>query len=282
MTRRITATITVEGDEALLAGYRKRVNELLDADAAEPYRERHTPGRLDYRVKGEGVPYPAFVTASGDFPDLVVEVRWEHPDGGAGGHATIRAGRLVNQASGEAPEASAMRCELRVDRDGTLVLGLCCRRRGGGDWIGYAVTAAQHALFRAARRGGAQILEASDGVEGEWAERWTIAGDRVDYAELDPREPIGERLLDELDRLANDFAGEWIWFADEAPEDTAIERQRYGVYGLKVNRANVRAVKLKTALHETGTGGFELEIADPEAKAVAALVARHWLQTARH
>lgn len=282
MTRRITATITVEGDEALLAEYRKRVNELLDADSGEPYRELHTPGRLDYRVKGEGVPYPPFVAASSDFPDLVVEVRWEHPDGAAGGRATIQAGRLVDQSSDPEPGAAAMRCELRADRDGTLVLGLCCRRRGAGDWLGYAVTASQHAFFRAVTRDAVQVLEASDGVAGEWAERWTVGGDRVDYAELDPREPIDQRLLDELDRLTNDFAGEWIWFADEPPEDTAVERQRYGLYGWKVNRANVRAVKVKTAMHETATGGFELEMSDPEAKAVAALLARHWLQMARH
>jgi len=282
MTRSVTATITVEGDEALLAGYRRRVNELLDADSGAPYRELHTPGRLDYRVEGEGVPYPVFVTASEDFPDLVVEVRWEHPAGAAGGSATIRGGRVVDQSSAPGPAAAGARCELRADRDGTLVLGVCCRRRGTGDWIGYAVTASQHAFFRATHEGQTDVLEASDGVEGEWAERWTVAGESVTYAELDPRQPIESRLLGELDRLANDFAAEWVWFADDAPEATAIERQRYGQYGWKVNAANVRAAKLKTALRQTETGAFEFEIPELEAAAVAALVARHWMQAARH
>jgi hypothetical protein len=49
-----------------------------------------------------------------------------------------------------------------------------------------------------------------------------------------------------------------------------------------VNTANVRSVKLKTVLAELPGGGFALELADPEARAIAALVARHWLQNPRH
>ncbi len=282
MTRRISATITVAGDEALLAAYRKRVNELLDADFGEPYRELHAPGRLDYRLKADGVPYPPFVTASGEFPDLVVEVEWEHPDGAASGRATIQAGRLTQQSTEAGADGLRASCELRVDTDGTLVIALACRRRTKAEWIGYALTASQHAMLRVERRGAVEVLTATDGVEPEWAERWTIEGDRVRYAELDPPQPVDERLLGELDRLANEFAGEWLWFADGAPEETAVERQRYERYGWKVNPANVRTEKLKTVLRETATGGFELAIADPEAAAIAALVARHWLQTARH
>jgi hypothetical protein len=280
MARKISATITVAGDAVLLAAYRKRVNELLDADFGAPYRELHSAGRLDYRLNADGVPYPPFVTASEEFPDLVVEVRWEHPGGAASGHATIQAGRLTHQSTGAG--GSEANCELRVDRDGALVIAVACRRRGKDEWLGYALTASQHALFRVANRGGGRVLEATDGVEPEWAERWTIDGERVRYAELDPREPVDEAVLGELDRLANDFADEWIWYADGAPEETAVERQRYERYSLKVSAANVRAAKLKTALRETPAGGFELAIADAEAAAVAALVARHWLQTARH
>jgi hypothetical protein len=282
MARRIIATVTVAGDAAALAAYRKRVNELLDADFGEPYRELHAAGRLDYRLKAEGVPYPPFVTASEEFPDLVVEVRWEHPGGATGGHATIQGGRLTQQSTAAAPGDAALACELRAERDGTLAIAVACRRRGGAEWIGYALTAGQHALFRVGNRGAATVLDATDGVTPEWAERWTIADERVAYAELAPREPIDERLLGELDRLANEFADEWIWFAEAAPEETAVERERYARYGLKVNPANVRTEKLRTVLRETATGGFELAIADPDGAAIAALVARHWLQTARH
>jgi len=277
MARRITATITVEGDAALLAAFRRRANELLDAGFGEPYRELHTAGRLDWRVKAAGVPYPPFVTASEELPDLVVEVQWEDEAGGTSGRSTIRGGRLAQQSAGGAPEAAGG-CELRVGADGTLAIAVVCRRRRPGEWIGYAVTAAQHAFFRA----GTGMLEATDGVEGEWAERWTIAGDRADYAELAPREPIEPGLLDELDRLASGFAADWIWFDDSPPEETAVERARYAAYGFKANPANVRSLKLRTVLAESPGGGFVLEATDPEARGIAALVARHWLQAPRH
>ncbi len=277
MARRITATITVEGDAAPLAAFRRRANELLDAEFGEPYRELHTDGRLDWRVKASGVPYPPFVTASEEFPDLVVEVQWEDEAGGTSGRSTIRGGCLAQQSAGEAPEAAGA-FELSVGADGTLAIAVVCRRQRPGEWIGYAVTATQHALFRAGRG----TLEATDGVEGEWAERWMIAGERIDYAELAPREPIEPGLLNELDRLANGFAAEWIWFDESPPEETAVERARYAAYGFKVNPANVRSVKLKTVLAESPGGGFGLAATDPEARGIAALVARHWLQAQRH
>jgi hypothetical protein len=277
MARRITATITVEGDPALLADFRRRANDLLEAEFGEPYRELHTDGRLDWRVKAAGVPYPPFVAASAALPELVVEVQWADEAGSTGGRSTIQAGRLAQQSAAQTPDGVGA-CALRVGADGALAFGVVCRHRRAGEWIGYAVTAAQHAFFRAA----AGVLEATDGVEGEWAERWTIGGDRVGYAALDPREPIDPGLLDELDRLANGFAADWIWFDESPPEETAVERARYAAYGFRVNAANIRSVKLKTALAELPDGGFALELADPEARAIAALVARHWLQHARH
>lgn len=275
MARRINATITVDGDPAALAEFRRRANDLLDAEFAEPYRELHTDGRLDWRVRAAGVPYPPFVAASEALPELVVQVQWEDEAGGTSGRSTIRAGRLAQQSTG--PHAGDA-CALRVGADGTLALAVVCRERWRGEWIGYALTAGQHAFFRA----GAGVLEASDGVDGEWAERWTIAGDRAGYAELDPRAPIEPGLLNDLERLADGFVADWIWFDESPPEETAVERARYAAYGLKVNAANVRSVKLKTVLAELPGGGFALELSDPAARAVAALVARHWLQHARH
>ena len=277
MGRRITATITVEGDERLLAAFRRRANELLDAEFGERYRELHTDGRLDWRVKAAGVPYPPFVTASEELPDLVVEVEWTDEAGGAGGRSTIQAGRLAQQSANAAP-AGAEACELRVDADGTLAIALGCRRRRAGEWIGYVVTATQHAFFRA----GPGVLEATDGVEAEWAERWILGADGAGYAALEPRAPIEPGLLDELDRLASGFAAEWLWFDESPPEETAVERARYAAYGLKVRAANVRAVKMKTVLAALPGGGFALELTDAEARAVAALVTRHWLQGPRH
>lgn len=279
--RHIQATIIIEGDDAVLRACRTRINELLDAEHEVPYRELHTPGKLDYRTKGRGVPYPAFVAASDDFPDLTIAVSWENPASGEAGRATIQAGRLSEQAAAARRSAGDMACELRVAGDGALAIGVACRRYGGA-WVGYVLTANEHAFFRLARVNEREVLEASDGVDPEWAERWTIAGERAEHALLEPRAAIEPRLLEELDRIANAFADEWIWFAESAPAETAVERQRYALYGYKVNAANVRAAKLKTALHAAPGGGFVLENADADVRAAVATLARHWLHEARH
>jgi hypothetical protein len=279
MSSPITATIIVEGDPPMLAGYRARVNELLDAESDAPYRELHTAGRLDYRLSSSGVPYPPFVQASGEFPQLTVRVEWQNPAGGTGGSATIRAGRLVDQAAASTVAADRA-VDLRAAVDGTIVLAIACRRRRAGEWIGYALTARQHAYFRVS--GGGTVLEAADGAEPEWAERWTVGSDGVVYAELDPREPLDEPLAGDLARLAHEFAEEWLWF-DEAPlADTAIERQRYADYALAINPANLRAAKLRSVLAAAPGGGYVYEAVAPEARKVVALVARLWLQTERH
>lgn len=279
MSRPFAATVVIEGDPPSLAGYRARVNALLDVEAAGAYRELHTVGRLDYRIRTSGIPYPAFVEASAAFPDLTVLVEWQNPLGGTGGAATIRAGKLVDQSTGRAA-ASDPAIELRAESDGTLVLAVAMRRRRAGEWIGYALTADQHAFLRLS--GGAAVLDATDGATTEWAERWTLRGDDATYAELDPREPIDPRAAADLERLAHDFADEWIWFAEAPPEETAVERQRYADYGYRVNAANVRAAKLRTVLSAAPAGGYVLEASDLEARALAALVARLWLLNGRH
>lgn len=283
MTPQISATIVVAGDPVLLAGFRSRVNELLDSESGVPYRELHTPERLDYRIRAPGVPYPQLVAASAEFPDLVLEVTWEHAAGGAGGGAKIRAGKLTEQSTAAGTDGAG--CELRVERDGTLVLAVSARLRhrlGRDEWLGYAITASRHGYFRLADGRERTVLEAADGVAPEWAERWTIRGERADYARLEPREPIDDAVLRELDRIANEFADEWIWF-DAAPSvETAVERQRYQAYGFNVNAANVRAAKLKTVLRQGSDGGYVLEMADPGGRAVAAALARYWLQQQRH
>jgi hypothetical protein len=279
MSSPISATIVVEGDPPMLAGYRARVNALLDAESDAPYRELHTAGRLDYRLRSNGVPYPPFVQASEEFPELTVRVEWQNPAGGTGGSATIRAGRLVDQAAASAAAADRA-VDVRAGADGTIVLAVACRRRRAGEWIGYALTARQHAYFRVS--GGGAALEAADGAEPEWAERWTVRGGDATYAELDPREPLDAPLAGDLERLAHEFADEWLWF-DEAPlAETAIERQRYADYALAINPANLRAAKLRAVLAAAPGGGYVLEAVSPEAREVVALVARLWLQTARH
>ena len=67
---------------------------------AEPYTENHTGAALEYRFElSKGLPFPAFVTATAEYPELRVEVQWDK-DGARGG-AAIEGGRLVDKWVGE-------------------------------------------------------------------------------------------------------------------------------------------------------------------------------------
>jgi hypothetical protein len=70
------------------------------------------------------------------------------------------------------------------------------------------------------------------------------------------RNPIAieDRLYEELDRLARDFAAAWIWFANAPEQDIAIERERYSRYGYKSADANVRSNRLHAMRTEAGEG----------------------------
>lgn len=277
MSERISARVVVTGDGALLGAYRERVNELLDEDYPGTYRELHTSDRLEYEVRGRGgVPFPPFVKASEEFPELEIAVRWENPVVGERGAADIQAGRLKDQATSETAGHDDFEIDIRAGGDGTIVRAVACRERSDGEWIGYVLTASQHGYFRIQSEVGAVVLSASDGVAAEWAERWRIGEEAVEYRELEPREPIDARLLDDLDRLATDFASGWVWFSAAAPEETAIERQRYQLYGLKVNEANLRAERLRRMM-QPDLGGYAFSSVSDAGARVVALVADHWL-----
>jgi hypothetical protein len=209
-----------------------------------------------------------------------LRIEWQDAAQGVGGAATLEAGALKEQSSGAiAADGGAQRgVEVRADADGSIVLAVACRRRGD-DWIGYALTAAQHAFFRV-RPG--PMLEATDGVDLEWAERWRIASDGAAlYAELDPREALDEALAADLGKLADAFADEWVWFVADDPVETAVERARFAAYGYPVRDANLRSGKLRGAMRREGDA-FTFSSLDAAGREVAALVTRHWLRSERH
>jgi len=96
-----TATVRVTGTAGRFEDFQERVRWLLVRDIdTEPFTEHHVPGLLEYRfVLLHGLPFPAFVTATADFPELRVEVEWDK-DGARGG-AAIENGRLVEKWTGE-------------------------------------------------------------------------------------------------------------------------------------------------------------------------------------
>ena len=275
----LVATITVSGDPQVLREYRDHVNRLLDEEESGSYRELHTAERLEYefRLRG-GIPFPPFVSASQVFPDLTVEVEWSEAALGRKGRAVIRNGVLAEQASQSQQPGGPVLLEVRADADGRLVLALACAR-WRESWHGYAVASAEHAFFRVAGSAGSCELSASDGIEPEWAERWRVSSADAAYAELAPREPISEDELRDLDRLAQEFSREWIWFEESPPEETAVERQRYAAAGLPIRAANLRSEKLRGVLRPEDGGLAFRSFGDGE-RWIPELLRRCWLREA--
>jgi hypothetical protein len=92
-----TAIVRVTGSAGRFEEFRERVRWLLVRDPdVDPYTEHHGPHGLEYRFRmKQGLPFPTFVAASAEFPELRVEADW-----GEGG-AAIENGRLVEKWTGE-------------------------------------------------------------------------------------------------------------------------------------------------------------------------------------
>jgi hypothetical protein len=276
----LTATVTVAGDPALLREYRAEVNRLLDEEGGDSYRELHSAGRLEYEFKLRGgIPFPPFVSASQAFPDLTVEVHWSDAALGKSGRAIIKNGALAEQAlQSHAPGGAAMQ-DVRADADGGLRLALACARWREA-WHGYVIASDQHAFFRIAGTAESCELSASDGIEIEWAERWKVSAGVAAYSELAPREPIAEDQLRELDRLAQEFSREWIWFEESEPAETAVERTRFAAYGYPVRAANLRSEKLRKVLRPED-GGLAFGSFGEDVRWIPELLRRSWLRPAK-
>ncbi len=276
----IEAKVRVQGDPAALQAFRRVANTRLDEEFEHEYRELHTANELDWRIKARrGIPFPAFAAASAEFPNLLVEIEWRRRDDGSTGQALVQAGRLVTQDARAAETPGELLLSVRAAADGTIGLALALRRRRDGSWIGYALTDTEHAFFQLAARPGGHELLASDGVEPEWAERWTIGPEGTAHETLATPEPIADDLLDDLDAVARGFADDWVWFEEAPEEETAVERHRFELYGYRVRPANLRAEKLKRVMGAEA-GGLVFESLDADARRAAALVATHWLRTA--
>ena len=274
----LVATITVSGDPQLLREYRGQVNRLLDEEGGDSYRELHTPERLEYEFKlRAGIPFPPFVSASQAFPDLTVEVQWSEPAVGQSGRAIIRNGVLAEQAAQSHAPGGAVMHEVRAGADGRLELAVICAR-WRESWHGYMITSDEHAFFRLMGPANSGELSASDGVDPEWVERWRIESGEAIYAELAPPEPIPEDELGDLDRLAQEFSREWVWFEESPPEETAVERQRYEAYGYPVRAANLRSEKLRTVLRPDD-GRLAFGSFAEDARWIPELLRRCWLRT---
>ena len=187
-----TAVVRVSG-VGRLADFRERVRWLMVRDPdAEAYTEHHGDGALEYRFEPKrGIPFPAFAEASGEFPELRVEARWERD--GMHGRAVIAGGRLIDEEETGMPQTTGAYVE--VGEDGRLVLALVCERRGD-EWLGYAATSDEHTFFR------------------HREELSVVAAEETDEA----LEEIAFRLVDE-----------WLWYDEEEAATERMRYAQYGI-----------------------------------------------------
>jgi hypothetical protein len=216
------ATLRVTG-QGRIADFGERVRALMVRDVdAEKYSEHHDAGVLEYRFEIEkGIPFPAFASASTEFPELRVEAQWENPAQGVRGRAVIENGRLVEQSAEPLGEQAAL--DVTVAADGRLVLALAYREAGDA-LLGYAASAGRHAYFRFA----AGTLRIAPGAGEHWEDGTPIPAD----------------MLAQLEDVAFSLAAQWLWYDEDPAEATALERARYATYGYAVRGANIKSERI--------------------------------------
>jgi hypothetical protein len=203
-----TAIVRVTG-AGRLADFRERLRWLMVRDAdAEDYTEHHAAGQLEYRFTPKrGIPFPAFTEASADFPELQVEVEWQHD--GVRGRARIENGSLVQQPA--EPQGGAL-VDVAVADDGRLTLAFVCAHVEG-ELIGYAATADRHTYFRS-RDGMLKLVEPST----------------PDTA---------------LEKVAFGLVDEWLWYDEESAPVERARYADYGypVRGANVRSEKLAALR---------------------------------------
>jgi hypothetical protein len=254
----IHVTFSVSGERARLAAFDARLKELLaEHQTTGEIQEQHTADTLHYDLKVEGgIPFPPFALASGEFPDLAIEVEWVDPGTGARGTARIVGGTLAEQNIDNVAAAAADYAVAVTFKDnGCLVLALAAVRTGRDEYRGYALTGRQDALFRIVRDPSSGRIElfTTQGA-AEWSRIWRVPPDGApEYQVLDPAPPIPDGEFRELEKLARDFAAAWIWFCTGPREEIAVEMERYQRMGYVVSDANLRS----SALHRIKGGAAE-------------------------
>ena len=221
-----TAIVRVAGP-GRLNEYRERLRWLMVRDIdAERYTEHHAQDKLEYRFElRKGVPFAAFANASAEFPELRIEAEWRNAAQGVRGRAIIESGRLLDHET--APiDGGLLALEVECGSHGELVFGMACVR-DGETWLGYCASAARHAYFRFDQAG---ELNLDENATGRWS---------------GPRgEEIEPALLERLEEIAFRFAGDWLWYDEDASAAAALERKRYADHGWAVAGANLKSERL--------------------------------------
>ena len=281
MTAALTHVVfKVSGEPAELAAFDARLKLLFaEQGFAGECDEQHAAGSLHYDLKVEGgIPFPPFALASGEFPALTVRAEWFDAGSSVRGTATIARGTLTEQKV-ENITGAGDAVAIRVDASGFLALALAAIHTGRDECRGYMLTGSEDALFRIARDAtGAIELWATEGA-AEWSRAWRVLPTgEPEYRAIEPAQPIADGDFPELEKLAQDFVAQWVWFGSGPREEIAIEAERYERLGYVVADANLRSAALHRIKGSAGNGGDGVHYSnlDPEIAWIEAAIARCW------
>lgn len=251
MSLLIHATVTVAGEKDALGACEARLRRLLSSQfLKDEVTEHHGREALCYDLKIEGgIPFPVFAQASQEFPGLEFVAEWVNVAAGEKGRAIIVNGRVTEQKNERVTSLAGDEhpAYIEVAPDGRLVLALTLIRTARDEWRGYALTATQDALVRLVRSPESNAIELCVTEGGpEWACAWRGRLSAAQFARdaLNPPIAIEDAVFRELDQLARRFTADWVWFATDGHEETAVERERYARFGYPVSAANVRTPRL--------------------------------------
>jgi len=261
MSLLIHATVTITGEEVARAACEERLRRLLSPQfLKDEVAEHHGADALCYDLKVEGgIPFPVFAQASQEFPALSFVAEWVNVAAGEKGLATIVNGRVTRQTTERIATGAGDDHPIYVEvgPDGKLTLAFILLRTGRAEWRGYALTATRDALLHVLRlpESGAVELYATEGAaEWEYAWRGDISSGSFDLEQLEPPVAIEDADYQELEQIARRFVSDWIWFASERSDVTAVESERYARYGYAVSKANVNSARLHRMRADAGAG----------------------------
>lgn len=284
----MTVTLThvvfkVSGEPSQLEAFDARLKLLFaEYSIGDEVEEQHAPAALHYDLKvAGGIPFPPFALASADFPELVIAAEWVDLASGVRGTATITRGALTKQnVENVAAAGAGFAVALRVSPGGYLTLGMAVVRTGRDECRGYVLTGKEDALFRITRdasTGGVELV-ATEGA-AEWSRSWRAPlNGNTEYRAIEPAHPIAAADFRELEKLAQDFVAQWLWFGNSPREEIAIETERYKRLGYTVSDANLRSAALHRIKAGAGRddGSIEYSTLDAEIAWIEDVIARNW------
>ena len=266
MSLLIHATLQVNGDAELLAAFRQQLNAALSEDYPDAaYTEMHRPEALHYDLRTAiGIPFPALIAASQEFPDLTLRVRWVNPEVGARGAADIKAGRIESQSADPLDKSSTGRQAgyVAVRADGTLRVAFALFSVRNDGCVGYVITADKDALFAIHKAGDKVTLLLAEGEQPEWNAGWDYDLASGERRPLDAATsvPIGESDYRKWREYAEAFMADWFWLEADALDATVVERQRAVEHNLPIRPANLRYEKLKSLRNRAASASEPYEV----------------------